>query len=200
METSTISKTSSFHWDTYGLMEYMLVLHPSEPVIEKLLLEKQEFYNRYGARAVVTSRPYITIANFLGKEAMEDTLTRWIRNICNKQEIFELSLNNYSGFPPHTIYARVQDPAPIFTLIRQLKILDDFIRSSGCPPLRLSAKPHLTIARKLSLEVYDRALQEYSQKEFHETFVAQELVLLKRTHEFDTTKLVNKFHFSSIHA
>ncbi|MEO5999728.1 MAG: 2'-5' RNA ligase family protein [Chitinophagaceae bacterium] len=194
--TTTIKKTSSFHWNSYGMMEYMLVLHPSETINEKLLVEKQEFYRQYGEKIAIKNKPYITVANFLAKEAMEDTLSRWLQNICNMQPSFELTLNNYSGFPPHTIYVRIQDAAPLHSLTHQLKILDDFIRSSDCPPLQTKSKPHITIARQLSMEVFDKALKEYSQKDFHESFMVKEMVLLKRQHQFDDCTIVNKFHFS----
>ncbi len=52
---------------------------------------------------------------------MEDTLIRWIQRICNRYSSFDLTLNNYSGFPPHTIYLRVQDPEPFRELMRQLR-------------------------------------------------------------------------------
>lgn len=200
MGTSTLEKTSSFHWNTYGMMEYMLILYPSQKVNEKVLLEEQGFCQQYGIKPVMKAKPHITVANFVAKEAMEDTLNRWIQNICNKQKGFELTLNNYSGFPPHTIYVRVQDPEPVVTLINQLKVLDDFIRSSNCPPLRPSLKPYLTIARRLTMEVYEKAIKDYSLKDFHESFMVNELVLLKRSHQFDPCGVVNKFSFLPIHS
>ncbi len=182
MGTSTLEKTSSFHWNTYGMMEYMLILYPSQQVNEKVLLEKQGFCQQYGIKPVIKA------------------LNRWIQNICQKQKGFELTLNNYSGFPPHTIYVRVQDPEPVITLINQLKVLDDFIRSSNCPPLKPSTKPYLTIARRLTMEVYEKAIKDYSRKDFHESFMVNELVLLKRSHQFDPCGVVNKFSFLPIHS
>lgn len=197
MSTTTLKHSSSFHWNTNGLMEYMLVINPAEKVNEKILVEKQDFLIQYGAKIAVKTRPHISIANFLGKESMEETLNRWIHNICHQHQSFEVSLNNYSGFPPDTIYIRIQDPKPINDLKQQLKALDNFIRSSECPPLKVSGKPHLTIASRLSIDVYDKAIKDYAQKDFYESFMVEELVLLKRSHQFDASTIVNKFHFSS---
>ncbi len=196
MKIHSLKQSTSFHWNTYGMMEYILVMQPGEEVKEKILLEKEDFYRQYGTKPAININPHITIANFLAKEAMETTLNRWINKICNYHQKFELSLNNYSGFPPDTIYLRIQDPSPVYSLIQQLKTLDDFIRSSDCPPLKASPKPHLTIARKLSMEIYDKAIRAYSQKDFHESFIVEELVLLKRSHRFDTCTTVNKFRFA----
>jgi len=196
MNTNAIKKSTSFYWDSYGMMEYMLVLHPADHVNEKILMEKNDFYRQYQEKITVKTKPHITIATFLAKEAMEETLNRWINNICNQQPTFELSLNNYSGFPPDTIYLRVQDPAPVYRLAQQLKTIDNFIQSSDCPPLKFSTKPHLSIAGRLSLEIYEKAIRDYSQKDFHESFMVEELVLLKRSHQFDECTVVNKFRFA----
>jgi 2'-5' RNA ligase len=124
---------------------------------------------------------------------MEDTLIRWIHRICRRNQRFEITLNNYSGFPPHTIYLRVQDPQPFRRLMQELRAIDEFIRSSGCPPVNLISRPYLSIAGGLTEQTYNKAMADYSQKTFHESFQVEELVLLKREHSFDPCKTVNVF-------
>ena len=124
---------------------------------------------------------------------MENTLIRWIQRICSRHKSFDLTLNNYSGFPPHTIYLRVQDDLPFRELALQLVAIDDFIRSSGGPPVNLIGRPYLSIAGGLTEQVYGRAMPEYSRRSFHESLQVEELVLLKREHPFDPCKTVNVF-------
>jgi 2'-5' RNA ligase len=69
---------------------------------DKLLEEQQQFSADYGLPVMVRNRPHITVAAFQAGEPMEDTLIRWIQRICNRFRSFTLTLNNYSGFPPHT--------------------------------------------------------------------------------------------------
>lgn len=173
--------------------EYLLVIYPYGELQDKLLDEQQQFSSDYGLRGTVRNKPHITIAAFQAEEPMEDTLIRWMHRICNRQKSFDITLNNYSGFPPHTIYLRVQDPQPFRELIQQLGAIDDFIRSSGCPPVNLIRRPFLSIAGGLTEQVYNRAMPEYSRRDFHESFQVQELVLLKRVHSFDACKTVNIF-------
>jgi 2'-5' RNA ligase len=124
---------------------------------------------------------------------MEETLIRWVARVCNSKQSFNVSLNNYGGFPPHTIYLRVQNPKPFQQLANELKVIDDYVQSNACPPAHLIKKPHLTIARGLTEATYKRSLIDYSQKTFHETFVVDELVLLRRSHQYDKCKTVNVF-------
>jgi hypothetical protein len=187
-----------------GRAEYLLVIYPGEDLRDKLMAEQQQFSTDYGLQmtgtksggsagpAPVGNKPHITVAVFQAGEVMEDTLIRWIQRICHGYRSFDLTLNNYSGFPPHTIYLRVQDPHP-FRQLMQLRAIDEFIRSSGCPPVNLVTRPFLSIAGGLTEQVYNKAMPEYSQKDFHDSFRVEELVLLKRTHPFDACKTVNIF-------
>ena len=181
--------------EIYGheLYEYMLVVHPDNNVQEKVMTEKQSFYDEYKAPVFVETSPHIIVSGFFAKEAMEDTLIRWMQRICQQQQSFTVTLNNYSGFPPHTIYLRVQNENPFQKLITDLKTLNNYISSCACPPMQFISKPHVSIAGKLSEEVYSKALIQYSHKTFHESFVVNELQLLKRKHEYDVCKSVNVF-------
>ncbi len=104
-----------------------------------------------------------------GEEA-EDTLIRWIQRICQQHRSFEIALNNYSGIPPHTIYLRVQDPEPLRELMQQMGAIDEFIRSSGWPPVHLNGRPYLSIAGGLTEKVYNKAMPDYSRRTFHGIF------------------------------
>ena len=59
--------------------------------------------------------------------------------------------------------------------------------------MKLISKPHLSIARRLSEEVYFKALTQYAHKSFHESFVVNELLLLRRENQFDACKPINVF-------
>ena len=143
------------------------------------------------------NKPHITLAVFQAGEEAEDTLSRWMQRICQQHRSFELALNNYSGIPPHTICLRVQDPEPLRELTHQMGVIDEFIRSSGWPPVRLNGRPYLSIAGGLTEQVYNKAMPDYSRRTFHGVFQVGELVLLRRRHSFDPCKTVNVFGLKS---
>jgi hypothetical protein len=169
--------------------EYLLVAYPDKTVREKVLQEINDFNNAYGLKPS-HSNPYIIISNFFAREGMEDTLIRWLQRICSQAQGFELSLNNYSGFPAHSIYLRVQDSSPVKQFVKQLVVMNDFVQpaTSG-----ISKRPHIMIGSKLNTETYERALIDYSHKHFHETFHVKELVLLKRKDVFEMLRTVQIF-------
>ena len=185
---------TTMHFHNFpGVSEYLLVVHPDDAVYQKVSAEKQSFSTLYQQKIATKTKPHITIANFMAKEEMEETLIRWIQRVSSQQKSFPVTLNNYSGFSPHTIYLRVQDHYPFKQLATHLTVIDSYIKSNGCPAVKLSKHPHLSIARRLPQDVYEKALIDYSQKTFCESFTVQELVLLRRAHQFVACKVVNIF-------
>lgn len=187
METKKFSPV-----DDNELYEYLLVANPDSVVHEKVMAEKQLFYDEYKEKTAVT-KPHITVANFVAREEMEDTIIRWVQRICSKQQSFTVILNNYSGFPPHTIYLRVQNAKPFQELCKELNVVNKYVSSCSCPPMKIISKPHVSIACNLSEEVYFKALTQYAHKSFHESFVVSEFLLLRRRHQYDTCKPINVF-------
>lgn len=198
METSSQLQTQNKSLpNDYGyLYEYLLVASPSVDVYKQVMEEKQIFYNKYQEKASIKTKPHITIANFLAKEAMEETIIRWMNRSIATQPRFSVLLNNFGGFPAHTIHIRVQNVQPFKKLATALQSVNHFITSNNCPPMHLIAKPHLTIARRLPPDVFERAILDYSPKTFEASFEVNELILLKRQHQFDTCKQITSFHLA----
>ncbi len=173
------------------MQDYLLIIKPGADVAEKIISEKNILYNEYKIEMPADIKPHINVAAFLAREEMEETLIRWIQRICSMQNSFLVTLNNYSGFPPHTIYLRVQNPEPFQQLAQQLKVINDFI----FPPVSIINKPHLCMATKLPQRIYEKAMFSFSQKIFHESFMASELILIKKESQSAAYKTLNVFHF-----
>ena len=175
------------------MFEYILVAKPDAVVHEKVIAERQNFYDVYKDNAAINTNSYITMGRFFAREEMEETIIRWVQRICGKQQSFVVTLNNYSGFPPETIYLRVQNVKPFQHLAKELHVINTYVSDCLCPPMKFVSKPHVTIARCLPEEIFFKALIQYAHKSFHETFLVNELQLLKRKHQYDTCKSINVF-------
>jgi 2'-5' RNA ligase len=181
-------------WHEMNLWEYRLLANPDETVHEKLMVEKKYFEDRYETEITTKTLPHITIANFLAKEILEDRIGRLLQNICNQHYSFSVALNNFSGFPSHAIFIRVQNPHPFNRLANGLQALDDMLKINDCPSLQLVTKPHLKIASQLQEDIYSAAIKEYAERDFHELFMVDKLVLLKRDSRYKKWQHVNYFY------
>jgi len=183
-----------FGFHTPQFYEYLLVVHPNEEIFNRLKAEKEIFSDEYNASIAKKTLPHITVANFLAKETMEETLIKWMHKIISNQQRFNVMINNFSGFPSSkTVYARIQNHEPFKQLATSLKTINAYINDNGFPNAKLINHPHLSIARSLQQNVYDKAIMDYSRKTFNASFTVNELILLKRQNQFDKCKQVSIF-------
>jgi len=174
--------------------EYLLVIHPAKEIFEQLQQEKVNFSAAYNVSIAKKNLPHITVANFPAKENMEQTFIKWLYKIISGQKRFGVMLNNYSGFPSSkTVYTRVQDHEPFRLLGASLKVIDQYIKDNGFPRAIISNHPHVSIARSLQQNIYEKAIMDYSRKTFNASFMVDELVLLKRQNQYDKCKQVSVF-------
>lgn len=174
------------------LWEYSLVVYPDDTVVQNIEEEKRFLHHNFFLQPKKDPKPHITIGSFLAKEIMEETLERWIQNICQLQSAFELALNNFSGFPTGTIYLRIQDNRPLLKLAAALNMLDGFIQANDCPPVCIERKPHLVIAHELPATVYDPAIKAFAGRSFFGSFRVEKIYLLK-TDAFMNTTITRSF-------
>lgn len=193
MGAGLVTKQNFEGWTVTGMREYLLVVYPDEMVQDRILAEKERFSNKYGLEEVSKIVPHIRVTSFSAMEVMEATLLRWIQRICAQFNGFIVLLNNYSGFPTHSIYLRVQNQQPFLQLTQQLKVIHEYVNASGCPGTRQGQRPHLTIAGQLSESLYQLAMPAYSRKTFKASFPVNELVLLARDHPFAAWKTITVF-------
>ncbi len=174
-----------------GLSEYILIGNPGNDVSNKIIEAQAHFIKAFG-EGVSKKTPHMEVAHFFAGEGMEDTIIRWLQRIISVEAGFMVTLV-YSGSPTGAICMRVQDPTPFQQLSKKLQPVDEYIRASDCPPIKVIAHPHLCIADSLPADVYNKAIAAYAGKVFHTSFIMEELVLLRRRHPFGNCKTVQVF-------
>lgn len=178
---------------SHEVSEYLLLAHPDAATYARIATEKQFFSSRFGQAMAAKLKPHITVADFMATEQMEETIIRWMHRVISNRQSFQVTLDRYGAFRPHTIYLHVSDQQPFLELARELKVVNQFIQGYGCPPMKLVSNAHLSIARKLDEITYREAVEHYAQQNFVASFMVQELVLVKRQGPFDACKQVNIF-------
>lgn len=162
--------------NTVQLVEYILVLLPGD-TINKAIREEIE-----KDQLITTKGSYeILLGSFQAKEEMESTIVRWLQKIFNLQGSFPVTLNNFSGRPPHNIHLRIQDPVEIKKMINQLMMIDHFIQANDCPPAVLCHTPQMEISNNIPENSFNKILNEFSGKCFHESFIAEKVKLFRRS-------------------
>lgn len=171
--------------------EYLLIASPGRNLTAKVMKEKERFFSVYQQRIAIDTWPHITVATFKAKQSLEGALVEIMQEVCHHQRKFIAVLQDFDGFEhstASTVYIKVQQHAPFRQLSNGLYVINSCLRAHGCQTAYLVNTPHLTIARRIPYQVYLKAIQEYSQRRFDDSFLVDSLLLLRRRHPNDTYK------------
>ncbi len=194
MQTALLHQAKEINRFDDNLNEYLLVINPAIEVYSKIVAEQQLFLSAWGEDLLRPLSPRITIASFIARETMEDTICRYMQRICMLQQSFEVALNNYSGIPLESVYLRIQDQKPFQRFAKELSVVAGYIKSCTCPKPSITSRPHIDIAGHFAdAGTYQSVLSLFAKRSFHETFFVNELVLLRRTNQFEKYKINNVF-------
>lgn len=183
----------------YRVNEYLLVLNPHEELRRKIMQVKKEFYETYKTPIAIGGRSYIGLVSFTQYEMMEERIINRLKVIAMGQHPIKVELKDYGSFPSHTIYINVTSKVPIQNLVKG-------IRSEAQRLMKLNEdhkphfilEPHVTIARKLQPWQYEKGWLEYSGKHFTGRFIADGMLLLKRSPEENKYQIVQRFEFMNL--
>lgn len=175
--------------------EYLLILSPERNLLELIMQEKKLFYEKYKAVTALSSKPHVTLVNFLQWQPMEEKIIHRLNNIAAAQHPFMLAIDGFGSFPSHTIFFTVTTPTAIQELVKQIRPIQHLLKSKDDKP-HLIMEPHLTLARRLAPWQYEQGWLEYGQKHFTGKCLMKNMLLLKKEDGEKYYKSVKEFAFT----
>ena len=161
--------------------EYLLLIEPKGNAEQKTNEIKCVFGRDYKC-AMATSKPHITVAYFLlvGRR-MEARVLKYLTRFLSSCKPFDLEIDGFDHFLTHTIFLKVNDNDSIKTLVKDIrkKFRKYLMPDEKFPPF-FCTTPHLTIARRMAPEQFNKAWPIWQNHELKVSFNVNELVLIKR--------------------
>jgi len=160
-------------------MYFMAIVLP-QTLDEKILIYKRWMEEKYGCKVGLKSPAHITIAPpYWMSEELEPALVDDMERISYQIASFEIATDNFSSFPPRTLFIAVEESEKLNSL---KKSSDVFFRATnyGMKTENRPFHPHITIAtRDLRKKDFWEAWEYFKDKIFKEEFTAAGLSLLK---------------------
>ena len=180
----------------YKYNEYLLVLQPHEDLRNKIMTVKKDFQAVYGT-PTPGGKPHITLARFVVYGMMEEKIINRLSIAAMSAPPFKVTFKDYASFPSHTIYLRTATSIPIQYLMKELRTARPLMKSQDAEPYFIT-EPYLTIARNLNPLQYERGWHEYAHRSFTGSFVADGMLLLRRTEGEKAYQIVQRMEFSNL--
>lgn len=160
--------------------EYMLILNPHEELRKKIQQVRKEFADKYDT-AFHGGQPNLTLVRFTQLAMLEERIVQRLRTIAMSYCPFKVEMKGFGSFPSHTIFIQVTSKLPIRGLQKEVKEVQRLMKLDKEHKPHFLDEPYISIGRKLLPGQYDKAWLEYSHRNFTGRFVADGMLLLKRT-------------------
>lgn len=182
----------------YRYNEYLLILNPHEELRNKIIQVKKEFGEKYKAPVAIYTKPHITLAHFVQFDMMEERLVNSLKTIAMGYPPFKVELRNFGSYPSHTIYINIESKLQVQNLVRELKAAQRLMTINKDNKPHFLDNPNVTIAGKLAPWQYEQAWLEYSHRHFTGRFIADSMLLLKRSVGDKPYQIVQRFDFMNL--
>lgn len=176
--------------------EYLLVLSPDEHLQERIGRIRQTLVEKTGIRLPGT-KAHITLARWQAWDMMEERLLQHLHVLAMEQYPFQVQLEDFRGFPSHTLYIQVPTREPVLRLVAGIRRHKRLMRSADNNPYFIS-EPHLSLARGLTPGQYEQVMQAFGERHFHASFVADAMLLLKRRAGGQAYQILARFAFEHL--
>jgi 2'-5' RNA ligase len=131
-------------------------------------------------------------------EMMEERIINRLKMVAMTCHPIKVELKDFGSFPSHTIYINVTTKEPVRNIVKEIKPWQKLLKLNDDYKPHFIDEPHLTIARQLKPKQYEAAWKEYSNKNFTGRFIANHMLLLKRTRGDMPYQIVGRFDFLNL--
>lgn len=169
-----------FNEQQLALHDYLLILQPHEDLYNKIMAIKQSFSAKYDNPMAMYLKPHLTLLRFKQYDMTEKKIVQKLESIAATNAPFKVDLKDFGSFPTHTIYVNVETKNQLVALVKALKQAQHLMKVDNDNKPHFITEPHISVARKLLPWQYEKAWLEYSNTPFSASFMANELLLLKR--------------------
>ena len=180
-----------------GCYEYLLILSPHADLHERINRIKEKFAQDYQMPSA-KNKAHITLVKFVTSGMVEEKLINRLQHIAMGFTPFKVELKDFGSFPSHTIYINVTTKVPIQNLVKELKQAQGLMRAHKDYKPHFIEESHITIARKLKPWQYEKGWLEYSHLHFTGRFIADSMLLLKRSLAGGKYMVAKRFEFQNL--
>jgi 2'-5' RNA ligase len=178
--------------------EYMLVLNPHEELRNKITKIRSEFSETYKNSAALLNKPHIALVRFTQLEMMEERIVNRLKVVGMGFKPFKVALKDYGSLPSHTILINVTTKIPVHNLVREIRTAQRLMKLDNEHKPHFIDEPFIVIGRRLMPWQYEKGWLEFSHRQFTGSFIADNMLLLKRRLGDRSWQIAQRFEFMNL--
>lgn len=188
--------SNTLHMPGYRLSEYRLIVPLPEVLQDKITGLRKSLFEKHGITAATELKPSITLMQCHAYEKMEQKLATRLQEIGMGQHPFTVTLQGFEAQPSHSIFINILNKAPFTELAKSLKHTRWLVNVPQHDP-HYYTEPRLSLARQLKPMKYISVWMDCEHRQFNNRFVADAMLLLKRSAINSRWEVVKRMEFLS---
>lgn len=184
------------HMPGYRISEYRLVLPLPEVLQDKIAGLRKSLYEKHGVQATPDLKPSITLLKCHAYEKMEQKLLGRLQETAMGHHPFAVTLQGFEAQPSHSILIQVPTRAPFSELAKSLKGIRWLINVPQHDP-HFFPEPRLVLAKQLKPMKFISLWMDCEHRQFNGRFMAEGLLLLKRSAVSGRWEVMKRLEFLS---
>ena len=182
----------------YNYNEYKIVLRPNEDLASKIVEIKKTFSDKFKTGFSNSSIITIPLVSFVQLEMKEKQVLNNLQAIADHYRPFKVNLKDFGSLPTHSIFISIESRQQVLNLVKELKSAQQWMQPDRENKAHFINNPFITIASKLLPWQFEKGWLEYKNHYFTGSFMADEMVLMKRKIGTFKFHVVKRFTFNDI--
>lgn len=172
--------------------DYRLIIDTPPAIHKKVAALKSALDRDYKGMVIAGGNPFIYLATFSQRESREQEMADVLNLVAIGFMPFKLHLKNFGHIDNREIYIGIEEAETLQYLVSRVKAV-----AQSLPGLRLNEMPRMTLAQRLHPWQFEKSWPQYEQKHFAATFLADQMLLLKRMEGFRSWQVLKHMEFQN---
>jgi 2'-5' RNA ligase len=186
-----------FQMPAYRINEYRLIVPLPQVLQEKMHHLRICMHEKHAVKFPFDLKPGLTILRCHAFERIEPKLVERLQQVAMSHNPFKVEIKDFSAYPSHTIYADVLTKGPFHELVKNLRKAKWLMNIPDHEPYFIT-EPHLILAQRLKPKEFTRMWLDCEHRQFTGRFVADAMLLLKRSPINKRWTVLRRMEFMSL--
>lgn len=174
------------------LNDYRLIIDTPAAVHKKIAAIKTSFDSNFKGVVIAGGNPFIYLAGCSQFESAEQQMSDALNRVAMGFMPFKVHLKNFGRIENQEICINVEEHETVGYLVEQIRSVKELMHQ-----VRFNELARITIGQRLQPWQFDKAWKDYAHKNIAATFLADQMLLLKRMEGFRSWQVLRHMAFQN---
>ncbi len=177
--------------------QYMLIIQPGTAILDRIKRFQKKWVDDEGLKPTQLQSGYLLLSRFSHFGAHEEKLLRKLHYAAMECAPYRINIDGFFGLPEHSVGLKISNPAPVKLINRTIQTHLSGLKFPTEKPY-YNQYPAIGVATKMEATQYRQIWKAIEHKHFLASFIADHMIVLRKSPQAKGWSLLNRFSFENI--